>query len=600
MFCNPVINVAGLGIRPNTFEDVTEKVQQAIESCRNQPQAVLSFPQGRYDFWADNATQKEYYISNTSSESDCPSKVKNIGLLFEKLKNITLEGNGSLFVFHGKMITLAIDRCENIKIRNLSVDFERPTMSEITIDECYPDSLIASVHPDSKYAIVDNRIRFYGEKWEMNDNYFSILTDTITGTNVYTSWDPVCYAKVTERFPFKLKFENDFTHTNYKAGQTITVRRHIRDHVGLFVNLSKNIQIQNVNLHYMHGLGLVSQFSENLNYKQINISPSRNRTIAAFADGMHFSGCKGHIEVDECIFKGLHDDPINVHGTYLKIEEINTPTKLTLRFMHPQTYGMQAFFVNDTLTFIRSNTLQKTGYARVKEVEQISPREIRISLNQSIPEEIIAGDCVENITWTPSLRVNNCRMEMTNTRGLLVTTPKKVVIENNYFYRTGMYAILISADANSWYESGAVQDVVIRNNIFDACGYNLYSGNNNYSIAIEPENHNRVKNHWIHRNIYIRNNVFKVYDNNLIFKARSVDNLNFENNSVENIPLIPLLESQSGQKENNVSFLLDNCSNVRFHNNTYKLSGKNTAVKCLNMRKSDIKKSDSHLTINIL
>ncbi|MDR0393974.1 MAG: right-handed parallel beta-helix repeat-containing protein [Tannerella sp.] len=597
--CGEVIPVADWGIQPNTFEDVTEKMQQIIAACKDKPDVILSFPAGRYDFYPDKAIQREYYISNTSSESECPSKIKTIGLLLEKLKNITLEGNGSLFVFHGKMITLAIDRCENIEIRNLSFDFERPSMSEITIDELYPDSIIASVHPDSRYAIIDGKVHFYGENWSMDEHFFSILTDTIQGTQVYTSWDPVRESKATERAPFKLKFENNFSRTNYKAGQTITIRKHIRDQVGLFVDRSKNIRMENINLHYMHGLGIISQFSENLAYRHVNISPSRQRTIAAFADGMHFSGCKGHIEIDNCLFKGLHDDPVNVHGTYLKIEKTDSPDKLTLRFMHPQTYGMQAFFVNDTVAFIRSETLQKTGQAIVTNVQRLSERELQISLDRPLPKEITTGDCIENITCTPSLHISNCRLESTNTRGLLVTTPKKVIIENNHFYRTGMYAILIAADANSWYESGAVRDVIIRNNTFEACGYNLYGDNNHYAIAVVPENHKQVKNHWVHSNILIYNNIFKVFGNNPVIKAKSVDNLDFQNNTIENIPLLPHLPEQQGENSS-ASFLFDNCTHVRIRNNTYRLSEKNAAVKCFNMRKSDIKSSDGKPIIHLL
>ncbi|MDR1436505.1 MAG: right-handed parallel beta-helix repeat-containing protein [Candidatus Symbiothrix sp.] len=598
--CNEVINVAAFGIQPNTFEDVTEKLQQVLETCRDRPDVTLDFPPGRYDFWADKAVQKEYYISNTSSESECPSKVKNVGLLFENLKNVSLEGNGSRFVFHGKMITLAIDRCENIKISNLSIDFERPTMSEITIDELYPDSLIATVHPDSRYAVIDGKIRFYGENWSMDGHYFSILTDTVQGTNVYTSWDPVRDAKATERAPFQLKFENRFDRTNYKAGQTITIRKHIRDQVGLFVNLSKNIRMENLNLHYLHGLGLVSQFSENLTYRHVNIVPSRQRSIAAFADGMHFSGCKGDIEIDGCRFKGLHDDPVNVHGTYLRIEEIDSPAELTLRFMHSQTYGMQAFFVHDTVAFIRSETLQQAGFAVVTNVERLSDREMRIGLDKPLPKEMTKGDCIENISCTPSLRISNCRMEMTNTRGLLVTTPRKVVIENNHFYRTGMYAIQIAADANSWYESGAVREVVIRNNIFEGCGYNLYGENNHYAIAVVPENHKEVKNHWVHRNLHIDHNVFKGYGNSPVIRAKSVDSLVFENNTIENIPLIPLLKEQGEKGENQAAFLFDNCTHVRIHDNTYKFPDKSIGIKCTNMRKADIKNTDNKLFITIL
>jgi hypothetical protein len=564
--CGEVINVADYGVRPNTFEDATEKVRQIVAVGKDRQDLIISFPFGRYDFYPDRAAQREYYISNTSSENECPSKVKSVGILLEELKNITVEGNGSLFVFHGKMITMAVDRCENVLIRNLSVDFERPSMSEITIDRLYDDSLVASVHPDSKYAVVDGKVRFYGENWSMDEHIFSIIVDTVQGVHLYTSWDPVGESRATEVAPFKLKLENSFVNTNYREGQTVTVRKHIRDHVGMFVNLSKNVRIENVNFHYMHGLGVVSQFSENITCKRVRIAPSRGRTVAAFADGMHFSGCKGHIEIDSCLFKGLHDDPVNVHGTYLKIMDASSPDSLTVRFMHSQTYGMQAFFVGDTVAFVRSETLLKAGHAVVTSVRRLSERELQISVNCPLPKEIVVGDCVENITCTPSLRIGNCRLERTNTRGLLVTTPKKVVIENNHFYRTGMYAIQIAADANSWYESGAVADVVIRNNIFEACGYNFYGDNNNYSIAVVPENRTKVKKRYVHGNIRIHDNVFKVFDNNPVVRAGSVNGLVVENNTVETVPLLPHL---SGHKNENVCipFLIDDCANVRIRNN---------------------------------
>jgi hypothetical protein len=149
---------------------------------------------------------------------------------------------------------------------------------------CITGQMTASVNPDS----INGKVHFYGEGWGMNSHYFSNLADTLNGTNVYTSWKPALESKVTEIAPFRLKLENDFNNTNYEKGQTVT----IHDHVGVFVNRSCNITLENINMHYMHGLGIISQFSENLIYKKVNIVPPRGRTIAAFADGMHFSGCK--------------------------------------------------------------------------------------------------------------------------------------------------------------------------------------------------------------------------------------------------------------------------------------------------------------------
>ncbi len=581
------ISVEDFGVKPHSFKDAVEGVKQAIEACKKHPDAKLVFPEGRYDFWPDKAEKREYYVSNTTTETECPSKIKHIGLLFENMKNLTVEGNGSLFVFHGKMVTWALDHCENIRLQNFTVDFERPTMSEITFREVTPNVIVGDVHPDSRYAIMDNKLLWYGDQWLANENnYFSILTDIVAGTELYSSFSPLNESKVTELKPFQLKFEGNFRDINYQAGKTLTIRDHIRDHVGAFINLSKNIQLDHITMHYMHGLGIVSQFSENLTYTAINITPSRKRTIAGFADGMHFSGCKGHIKVENCNFKGLHDDPMNIHGTFLQIKEIQSPTRLIVRFMHGQTYGFPAFFENDTVAFIYSKAVQTKGKAIVKKVVLLSEREIEIELSHPVPSGIHTGDCLENLTWTPSLEVRNCRFEMTNTRGLLITTPKKVVVENNYFYRTGMYAIQIACDAGSWYESGEVRDVLIQNNIFEECGYNRVSGDS-YTIAINPENHEVVKKHWVHRNVRINGNTFKVFDD-LVLKAKSTDSLLFENNIVEHSNWVTPLEKSDNKESNFPAFQLENCTNVILKNNTIEIQ-KPVVINCMQMKKSDLK-----------
>ena len=70
-------------------------------------------PGGRIDLWPEDAVKKEIYISN-STESDTLSKVKNIGFFFDHLKNVTLDGNNTLVVLHGKMVSFALFNCQNI------------------------------------------------------------------------------------------------------------------------------------------------------------------------------------------------------------------------------------------------------------------------------------------------------------------------------------------------------------------------------------------------------------------------------------------------------------------------------------------------------
>ncbi len=184
-----IIDVTGFGARPNSFEDATAAVQKAIAACTKQPGAVLNFPQGRYDFWPAAAEKRTYFITNTSSEQECPSKIKTIGLLFEHCNGLTIEGNGSLLVFHGKMITLAFDSCTNIRLQHIGVDYERPTMSEMTFLSVSPNSVVAAIHPDSRFTILHDTLTWYGNGWTPRE-FHAILVNPQTGMATYSSWEP--------------------------------------------------------------------------------------------------------------------------------------------------------------------------------------------------------------------------------------------------------------------------------------------------------------------------------------------------------------------------------------------------------------------------
>ena len=47
--------------------------------------------------------------------------------------------------------------------------------------------------------------------------------------------------------------------------------------------------------------------------------------------------------VHGCCFIGAQDDCINIHGTYLILDEIVSEKQMKLRFAHHQTYGMKAY-----------------------------------------------------------------------------------------------------------------------------------------------------------------------------------------------------------------------------------------------------------------
>ena len=573
-----LVDAVDFGIIPNSLANSSPALREALFACKARKGAVLKLPGGRIDLWPDGAVKRELYISN-SNEDDTLSKVKNIGFCLEGFNNLTLDGNNTLVVLHGKMVSFAFLNCRNILLKDISFDYERPTMSEVTIKSVSDSVVKTEIHPDSKYLIENGRINFYGEGWK-SQSFHTILFNPAKDILQYSSFRPFLKSKATETSPLHVNFKGDFTKNKYRPDDVLTIRDPYRDNCGGFIHLSKDIRIENVKMHYMHGLGIVSQFSENILMRQVSVAPRKDsgRIIASFADCFHFSGCRGTVEIDSCFMSGAHDDPINIHGTHLQVVGIDAAKKITVRFMHHQTYGFQAFFAGDSIAFVEPQTLNPLIYAKIKTACLVNLREMELEVEGALPENIKAGLCIENLTWTPEVIIRNSRFERTNTRGLLITTRRKVLIENNTFYHTGMHAILIANDASGWFESGRVMDVTIRNNVFEDCGYNSAPGN--YIIDIAPEYHKLVPGYFVHHNIRIENNTFKIYDYSIV-SARSVENLIFTGNKIVQTNFM-------GKGENRPGFLLTACSKVDISGNTFS-SGWNSTISADKMNKIDIK-----------
>jgi Right handed beta helix region len=523
-----IVSATDYGVKPNTFKNASPALRQAVEACIRTGAKVLSLPGGRIDLWPEGAVEKELYISN-ATEDDTLSKSKHIALCLDSVHHLVVEGHHTLLMLHGKMVSFALLHCEDVAIRGIRVDYERPTMSEMTITSIRPDKVEVRIHPDSRYRIDDTgRVHFYGALWEAQ-HFFTIAYDPADETMRYSSFEPFLSSKAKGIGALRVSFRGDFSKAGLHVGEVVTVRDPYRDGVGGFIETSRDVLLDDVDLYYMDGLGIVSQYSENLVFKGVRVAPRQGsgRIISAFADCFHFSGCRGSILLDSCCTKGSHDDAVNIHGTQLRIVSISDSKMLRVRFMHPQTWGFEAFHPGDSIAYINPQTLLPTGYGVVRSAALIDPREIALGLAAGPPDSVHLGDCIENISWTPEVTIRHCRFERTNTRGVLVTTRRKVLIEDNTFYHTGMYAILIADDALSWYESGAVRDVTIRRNRFLGCGYN--SAPDDYVIAIAPENREVVAGAFVHHNIRIEDNAFDTRDG-LLLTARSVDGLTFLGN----------------------------------------------------------------------
>lgn len=513
-------------ISPEQGKD-NENLMLALEKAagyKGKPVTVRLSP-GIYELDRSKSTQVLYHISNTTSESEDPDPTKHIGLYLHSLKNITIDGCGSTLQMNGEMTSFVLDRCEGIILKNLNIDYKHPTQTEVEVLEEGKDYLIVQVHPTSQYRIVDEQLEWYGDGWSFKNGIAQSYDRASNMT--WRSWSPM------ENLIRAVELRPNVLYLQYKEKPQVglhivfQMRDSFRDEVSGFVNRSKNVQLENLNFYYLGNFGVVCQYSENVTFDRCNFAPrpDSGRTNAGFADFIQVSGCRGMIDIRNSRFSGAHDDPINIHGTHLRVMEFLSPNRLKVRFMHDQTFGFEAFFKGDDIELVDPLSLLAVEKAKVKEAKLVTPHEMELTLSGPLSPEVIQRKdlVVENVLWTPEVRITNNYFERIPTRGILITTRRKSLIEGNTFYGMQMSGILVADDGLSWYESGPVHDLTIRRNTFFNCGEPV--------INIDPEN--REYKGAVHKNITIEENYFYMRKNSSsVIRAKAVDGLVIRHNLI--------------------------------------------------------------------
>lgn len=460
-----------------------------------------------------------YYCTNTAKQHENPNGLRRTAMYLKNKKNIIIDGNGASVIVHGKMTPFLFDKCENITVKNLTVDYACPTMSEFKVVSNENGVCIIKINPECLFRIEGNNLIWQGE----NDlNGIPYWEDSYIGNRRHIKvFDPAkeqCrdfrrdnleFEKIERIDNLTLKVRLKNKDADFAEGCIFQTRNIVRDQTGAYFNRCKNLYFENLRIKFMHGLGMVSQFCENVTYKNCDFTPKEGRTIASTADFFQFSGCKGELGIDSCKAWGAQDDYVNVHGTHLRIIDQNKDEKsLAVRFMHAESWGFQAFEKEDELEFIKWNTLIPYANARVIDYKRLNDTDIRLFVD-CLPDGIeLEKDVVENTTWTPNLHVTNCDFGPTSGRGILCTTRGKVIIEKNRFRNLWGPALLIEDDCNFWYESGYTKEIIFRNNHVSGCEY-AEMWKNAPVIRYTPKVMDENSTEYVHGKLVLTGNTFE-------------------------------------------------------------------------------------------
>ena len=543
-----VYEISAFGLKANSSKNASPVLQKALAKIKAEykegEKVILRFPEGRYEFHEKGAAVRDYYISNHDQTNP-----KKVGIALEDMKNLTLDGQGSEFVFHGRMLPVSLLRSENCLLKNFSIDFENPHIAQVKIVENDPqDGIVFEPAPWVDYRIAkDSIFEAYGEGWTMRHSW-GIAFDGDTKHLVYNTSDIGCPTKGASEVAPRRIHAPGWKDARLVPGTVVAMRGWGRPTPGIFLSHDVNTTIENVKVHYAEGMGLLAQLCENITLEKFGVclkGDADPRYFTTQADATHFSGCKGKIVSCNGLYEGMMDDAINVHGTYLKVVKRVDDRTLVGRYMHGQSWGFEWGCPGDEVQFIRSNTMELVG--KQNKIISIRPydkeqtegaREFLITFQEPVDQVINeqSGFGIENLTWTPEVLFSGNVIRNNRARGSLFSTPRKTIVENNLFDHTSGAAILLCGDCNGWFETGACRHVIIRKNRFVNALTNLFQFTNAV-ISIYPEIPDlKGQQQYFHGGpeggIVIEDNEFETFDAPILY-AKSVDGLVFRNNTIK-------------------------------------------------------------------
>lgn len=567
------------GLKANSTENtaplLARAIQQIVAEHRGNSPIVLMFPKGKYNFYPTKDLEREYYISNHDQTNP-----KKVGIAIENQKNIVLDGQGSEFIFHSRMLPLSIIDCKNCSFKNFSIDFENPHIIQMKVvkNDDNAGKITFEIAPWVKYKIENGKFIAYGDDWEHTPQS-CIAFDGKTRHVVFNTSDlGVNFQKVQEIAPRTI-IASDWKQAKLVPGTVIAGRIWYRPTPGIFVHHSDKVQFENVQVHYAEGMGLLAQLCNDITLDHFRVclkGADDPRYFTTQADATHFSGCKGKITSVNGLYEGMMDDAINIHGTYLKIIERIDDHTLIGCYMHSQSYGFTWGEAGDDVQFIKSSTMELVGNQNT--VESISPIDnttdkgaklFRIRFIQPLATEIkpTEGFGIENLTWTPEVQFSHNIIRNNRARGTLFSTPKKTIVSDNLFDHTSGTAILLCGDCNGWYETGACREVLIKNNTFINALTNMFQFTNAI-ISIYPEIPDlQGQQKFFHgvegkSQIVIEKNRFETFDQPLLY-AKSIQGLIFKNNTIIHNQEFPAFHW------NKQPFFFEKVANVTIKNNQF-------------------------------
>lgn len=545
-------------------QDATLRIREALARAASDEVKIV-LEKGVYTCFPDYAFEKYCVITNHGNGS------KKILFPLQNYKTVEIVGNGATLLCHGQLFPFLFENCQAVKVTGLTINWDIPFtfLGEVVcVNPAEGWREIKPFEHGFSWKLEGGKIKFpavdgfhytcLGSTLPFDKNTRRVVRGAIDIDS-----DPSRVEKLGNgnlRIYEKLSYYPPVGSLLSSKGD----REHDRYAPAFDFKECKNICLDSITVHHALGMGFLFERSENIRIagSRVILPEHSRRVISTTADATHFANCKGDILIENCRFENMLDDGTNVHGTYVEVDEVIDAHTVRVALKHFEQAGFRFAAPGDDIWFILQPSPERREVNTVNRVCTLNERFTCLSFVKPLPAGLKKGDVLENKTWNPAFTMRGCTIRNHRARSVVLKTPLKTVIENNYF-SSMMSAVLLRGETFFWFESGAVEDVLIRNNVFENCAD---CGSDHSVLYITPRLGKPFDPSLPYdRNVRFVNNTVNSFIPRVI-RADRVDGLLVRNNRIIRtsdeepaFPQAPVYE-------------LVNCRNVRIEGNRY--SGK--------------------------
>ena len=410
--------------------------------------------------------------------------------VLRNIKNVVIDLGGAKIILHGRIMPFALIGCENVTMRNFSIDYDRPFYTQGTVLEYQDNSVTIEIPELFRYRIENHDFIAVSDTWEhrlITGDMLLRCMDPVTGRPSVNSG--VILALIGDRvfprpnppLPIHHLYADDLGGRKVRLrnlpkgfapvkGEILAMTHEDRRKTGFLLEKCVDTKIEHVRLIHIGAMGITANLCHNISLDDFSMyidEECPDRIISINADSFHCYHCTGLMNVENCRFENMLDDAVNIHGNYLVCAERLDDRTLMVQNRCAGIRNMEFLVPGDEVWIYKGNTQEVRWKGTVREAVFIDGyRDLKVVFDEPVDAETEDGDILENRRM-PEIEIRNCSIKCMG--GFRISSGKRVLIKNCDF-RTAAFSVLFSGDMDYWFENGPVKDVTIRGCAFTECG----------------------------------------------------------------------------------------------------------------------------------